>query len=104
MRRVVVIGALALLTVGFGGSAARPSLEIQSTDPFRIRGEDFRAYEAVRVTAEIDGETTVASRRAGRRGRFWVTYAEDACTARVKAVGKRGSRASLAFDHVVCPS
>ena len=100
---MIVIGALALVTVGFGGSAARPSLEIQSNDPFRIRGEDFRPYESIRVTADIDGETTVVTRKAGQRGRFWVMYTDDACTARISAVGKRGSRASLAFDHVMCP-
>jgi hypothetical protein len=100
---VILIAALALVTVGFGGSATRPSLEIQSNDPFRIRGEAFRPYESIRVTADIDGETTVVSRRAGQRGRFWVIYTGDACMARISAVGKRGSRASLAFDHVVCP-
>jgi hypothetical protein len=99
---VIVIVALALVAVGFGGSAARPSLEIQSDDPFRIRGEAFRPYESIRVTADIDGDTTVVSRRAGQRGRFWVTYPGDVCTARISAVGKRGSRASLAFDHVMC--
>jgi hypothetical protein len=103
VRRVVVIGALALLLVGFGGTGPRPSLEILSNDPFRIRGEHFRAFETVRVSAEIDGESTVVSRRAGQRGRFWVTYTDDACSATVRAVGKRGSRASLAFDHIHCP-
>jgi hypothetical protein len=67
-----------------------------------VRGEAFRPYELVRVTAEIDGKTTAVSRRAGRRGRFWAMFPGDACTATVDAVGARGSKASLSFAHVMC--
>ena len=110
MRRIAVLGALALVAVGLGATAAggageaasRPSLEVQSTDPFRVRGEDFRPHEAVRVTATLDGETTVVSRRAGPRGRFWAKFPADTCTATVTARGERGSRASVSFAHVTC--
>jgi hypothetical protein len=61
-----------------------------------------KSVGTVTVTAVLDGETSVLSRRAGRRGRFWALLADDACSVTVRAVGRRGSKASLAFDHITC--
>jgi hypothetical protein len=84
---------------------ARPSLELVSTDPLRIRGERFRAYERVRVTAWVDGRKHLLRTRAGRRGGFVVAVRTSGtpCNATVRAVGERGSRAELALAHVICP-
>jgi hypothetical protein len=107
VRRIGALGAL-VFVVALGGAAAgssaesRPELEVVTIDPFRVGGTGFGSYERVRVTATLDGETTVVRRRAGRRGRFWARFADDACSATVQAVGGRGSKASLAFDHVMC--
>jgi hypothetical protein len=106
LRRTLItalaVAALGLGAVGAGAAASRPSLEVQTTDPFRIRGEAFRPYESIRVTAEIDGETTTLSRRAGRRGRFWAKFRDDLCSLTVEAVGADGSRASLNFAIFSC--
>jgi hypothetical protein len=104
LRAALIAGlAVALLAAtAAGAGTARPSLEVQTTEPFRIRGEAFRSYELVRVTAEIDGVTSTLSRRAGRRGRFWAKFPEDLCSLTVEAVGARGSRASLNFAFFSC--
>jgi hypothetical protein len=98
---VLVVAASASASAG-SQAASRPSLEVQSTEPFRIRGEAFRSYESVRVTAEIDGVTSTLSRRAGRRGRFWAKFPENLCSLTVEAVGARGSRASLNYAFFSC--
>jgi hypothetical protein len=108
VRRLAVLGALAVvaglgLTAAGSGAAPRAELQVVSTEPFRIRGTGFRSYERVSVTATVDGERSVLERRAGRRGRFWALLADDACSATVRAVGRQGSKAGLAFDHVTCP-
>jgi hypothetical protein len=105
--------ALALLLATFAvcwpapaqAGAARPALELASTDPLRIRGEHFRAYERVRLLAWVDGRKHVLLARAGRRGGFVVAIRTSVtpCNVTVRAVGERGSRAELAFDHVICP-
>ena len=107
MHRVailVVVALAAALTLAAAGSGAgsRPELEVVSTEPFRVGGTGFRSYERVSVTAILDGEASVLARRAGRRGRFWALLADDACSVTVRAVGRQGSKASLAFDYVTC--
>jgi hypothetical protein len=108
VRRIAVLGALAFvaaLGLAAAGSSAgsHPGLQVVSTEPFRVGGTGFRPYERVRVTATLDGETTVVARQAGRRGRWWARFDDEACTANVGAVGRQGSKASLAFNHVMCP-
>ena len=102
--RVVLVGLLAVVILGAASAAgaSRPTLDVQTDDPFRVRGEAFRPFELVRVTAEIDGRTNAVSRRAGRRGRFWAMFPGDVCTATVSAVGSRWSKASVSFAHVTC--
>jgi hypothetical protein len=116
VRRVAVLAVLVATAAALSLApahavaerAARPSLDVVSLDPLRIRGERFRSAERVRVTAWINGRRSVARTRAGRRGVLTVVYpvrmGSDACTASVTAVavGDRGSRAALAFDHIVC--
>jgi hypothetical protein len=108
VRRIVVLGALAFvaaLGLAAAGSPAgsRPELDVVSTEPFRVGGTGFQSYERVRVTATLDGETRVLARRAGLRGRFWALLADDGCSVTVRAVGRQGSKASLAFDQFTCP-
>jgi hypothetical protein len=107
VRRIALLGALAFvaaLGLAAAGSSAgsQPALEVTSTNPFRVGGTGFRSYERVTVTATLDGETSVLARRAGRRGRFWALLSDDACSVTVRAVGRQGSHASLAFDHITC--
>jgi hypothetical protein len=102
LAAVVFVAALSLATAG-SSAGPRPELEVVSIEPFRVGGTGFRSYERVTVTATLDGETRVLSRRAGLRGRFWARLADDACSVTVRAVGRQGSKASLAFDHVTCP-
>jgi hypothetical protein len=107
VRRVALLAALllvAVLVLAAAGSAApsTPELEVATTEPFRVRGSGFGSYERVTVTATLDGETKVLSRRAGLRGRFWALLPDDACSVTVRAKGSRGSKASLAFNHVTC--
>jgi hypothetical protein len=107
VRRVALLAALLpalVLALAAAGPAApsRPDLEVVSTEPFRVGGTGFRSYERVTVKATLDGETLVLSRRAGRRGRFWVLLPDDACSVTVRAKGNRGSKASLAFNYVTC--
>jgi hypothetical protein len=84
---------------------ARPALELVSIDPLRIRGQHFRAYERVRVTAWADGRRYVVATRAGQRGRFVVTVRTTAppCDLAVSAIGRRGSKAEFTLSHVICP-
>lgn len=98
MRALVLIGACVVgvaLVLGFtafrGGSAkaAKPTLRIVHTKPAKVRGEHFRAGEAVRVTA---GERTLATKANGD-GTFVVTIpAASRCeSTRVLARGSAGS-------------
>jgi hypothetical protein len=108
VRRVALLAALAsvaALGLAAAGSSAgsRPELDVVSTEPFRVAGTGFASYERVRVTATLDGETAVVTRRAGLRGRWWARFADDACSVTVRATGSRGSKASLAFDQFLCP-
>ncbi|HET9286377.1 MAG TPA: hypothetical protein VFO26_02355 [Gaiella sp.] len=115
MRRLAVLVALlapaiALLALprAEARTAARASLELVSVDPVRVRGERFRPAERARVTARVEGRIAVAHARAGRRGGFIVAFpaglTAGGCVASVRlvAVGNRGSRATLALDHVAC--
>ena len=114
MHRFALLGALvvaaATLSVPSLGAerrdVARASLDVVSVDPLRLRGLRFGAHERARVTAWIDGRRAFAWTRAGPRGGFVVrlpTRASlPACSVSATAVGDRGSRAAVAFDHVVC--
>jgi hypothetical protein len=116
VHRLALLGALVVVattlvspTPASGRDiAARASLEVVSLDPLRVRGERFRAGERVRLTASIDGRRTVVWSRAGRRGRFVLSFGSTGdggiCSLRLSALGRAGSRAELALDHFVCPS
>jgi hypothetical protein len=115
MRAFAVLGALvaaALVAVPSTGAVrqelAQPSLELISLDRLRVRGERFRAGERVRVTARLDGRADVVWTRAGRRGRFVVSFGSTGdsgvCSLCLSALGRAASRAELALDHFVCPS
>jgi hypothetical protein len=98
MRALLLIGAcvagVALVlafTAYTGGSAkaAKPTLRIVHTNPAKVRGEHFRAGEAVRVTA---GKRTLATKANGD-GTFVVTIpgASRCESTRVIARGSAGS-------------
>ena len=105
----LVVAATTLSVPSLGAErrdVARASLDVVSVDPLRLRGLRFRAHERARVTAWIDGRKAIAWTRAGPRGGFLVRLptrpSSPGCTVRAVAVGNRGSRATIAFDHVVC--
>ena len=102
---IAAVGATPSLGVG-AQTAAPAAVELVSFDPLRVRGERFKTFERVRLTVRIDGRTSVARVRAGRRGAFVASLpgsgGQRGCTVRVVAVGGRGSHATLAVDHFVC--
>ena len=98
MRALLLIGACVAgvaLVLGFtlfGGSdarAAKPTLRIVHSKPIKVRGENFRANEGVRVTA---GKQTVRTRANGD-GYFVITIPDTSrCgSSRVLARGSSGS-------------
>ncbi len=100
MRAVLLIGACVAgvaLVLGFtaftGGSAkaAKPTLRIVESKPAKVRGEHFRAREAVRVTV---GKQALRTKATGD-GTFVVTIpGTSRCdSTRVLARGSAGSYA-----------
>lgn len=106
----LVAAATAVLAPSAGADvqAARPTLDVVSVEPLRVRGERFKSRERAVVTAWVAGRKAVVWARAGRRGAFVVTLppflTAGRCVAsvRVAAVGSRGSRATVVLDHVAC--
>jgi hypothetical protein len=100
MRALLLIGAcvvgvaLVLGITAFNGNdakAAKPTLRIVKSAPTKIRGEHFRAREAVRVTA---GKRALRTKASGD-GTFVVTIpgASRCDSTRVLARGSAGSYA-----------
>src|SRR5215216_1580403 len=100
MRALVLIGACLAgiaLVLGFttftggSGKAAKPTLRIVHSKPAKVRGEHFRAGEAVRVTA---GKRTLGTKANGD-GTFVVAIpgASRCDSTRVLARGSAGSYA-----------
>jgi hypothetical protein len=100
MRALLLIGACVAgiaLVLGFttfregSAKAAKPSLRIVQSKPAKVRGEHFRAGEAVRVTA---GKRTLGAKANGE-GTFVVTIpgASRCENTRVLARGSAGSYA-----------
>jgi hypothetical protein len=100
MRALLLIGAcvaavaLVLGFTAFSGSdarAAKPALRIVQKAPTKVRGEHFRAREAVRVTA---GKRSVSTKANGD-GYFVITIpGSGRCdSSRVLARGSAGSYA-----------
>jgi hypothetical protein len=100
MRALVLIGACVVgiaLVLGFSTlaakdtKAAKPSLRIVHSKPAKVRGEHFRAGEAVRVTA---GKRALGTKANGD-GTFVVTIpgASRCDSTRVLARGSAGSYA-----------
>ena len=98
MRALLLIGACVAgvaLVVGlsvFGrtdAKAAKPSLRIVDSKPIKVRGENFRANENVRVTAG----RRVLRTKANGNGYFVITIpGGDRCSStRVLARGSEGS-------------
>lgn len=106
----LVVAATSLAAPSLGAErrdVARATLEVVSVDPLRVRGKRFRAQERARVTAWIDGRKAIAWTRAGPRGGFIVRLSTRSSSPpssfRAEAFGLRGSRATIAFDHIICP-
>ena len=86
--------------------AGAPTLTVAELDPLRLAGAGFVARERVRVTVtSADGRRT-RHVRARRGGRLRVTFrGVDVCDGvEARAVGNRGSRASLSFSAFSCAS
>jgi len=115
VHRFALVGALVVAATSLAAPSlgaerrdvARATLEVVSVDPLRVRGKRFRAHERARVTAWIDGRKAIAWTRAGPRGGFIVRLSTRSssppCSFRAEAFGLRGSRATIAFDHIICP-
>jgi len=100
MRALLLIGACVAgvaLVLGFtvlgrtSAKAAKPTLRVVGSAPIKVRGDDFRPDENVRVT---NGKRSLRTRANGD-GFFVVTIpASDRCnTTRVLARGTAGSYA-----------
>ena len=98
MRALILIGACVAVgalifgftTFGSGSAkAAKPTLRILKSMPVKVRGENFRSGETVRVTA---GKRTVSTRANGD-GYFVITIqGADRCNStRILARGSAGS-------------
>jgi len=85
---------LLLALPAWGAPPRRATLKLESRAPFVVQGRNFGARERIVVTASWGDARRAAAARADRQGRFAVRF--DLCTqVTVRAVGARGSRASL---------
>lgn len=85
---------------GESTSPGRARLGIGSLRPLVITGRGFKSLERVRIS----GGGTRKMVGASRAGRFSVRlpYAGTCPTLTVKAVGSKGSRASINLAHIHC--
>jgi len=101
----VALAVLALAAPAAETSTA-PRLRVVTHQPLVVRGEAFRPYERVVVTAFTLIGPKRAVVRATARGRFAVTFRlpDQPCgkAFAVRAVGGRGSRATLVVAARPC--
>lgn len=107
---MLLIGLLVLLvTFGLDTSvqsptapsvqSARPRLTIATMNPLRVLGRGFKPREGVAVSVGPRRRETTAD--AG--GRFTVRFGRAMCaSATIKAVGSKGSRATLSMPKTLC--
>jgi hypothetical protein len=106
-RIAVTLSLLGLLVAACADAAVQePALRVASRSPLVVRGQGFRAGEHVAVIA-ITGLGPRKARVVARDGAFRVRIAvpSTGCGAAyaARAVGDRGSRASVVFgEAAVC--
>jgi hypothetical protein len=99
MRRLVTVGAVALVFTGLAGAATGPSLRLVSLKPFAVGGRHFKAHERVIVTLTVQRTRTVRRATATATGTFRVSFGDVALgrcgSYTVRAAGLKGSVAIL---------
>jgi hypothetical protein len=95
----------ALLLAAVVAAPAPASLTAVGFDPFTVKGARFKSRERVKLVVSSPGVDASRVVRADARGRFRASFRLtigrcDPVT--VKALGRRGSRASLRLDVVHC--
>jgi hypothetical protein len=101
MRRVIPVLLLALIAFPAASAATGPTLSVTDRSPFTVRGQGFAPRERVRVVVMAGGQGTTKWTSSGAGGRLSVQFTNvklASCPAYVvRAVGARGSRATLKF-------
>ena len=95
---MVVLALAAAFAFGSHADTARPHLSVPDTAPFIVRGAGFRAGERVRVVVDASNHavrTVTAGARGGLVARMPAVKLGSCPTFTVRAIGNRGSRASL---------
>lgn len=102
--RIVLVAAVAAALLGVGASSGSassrvaPAVRFVKLHPFTVAGSHFKARERVTLTL-VSGKHWTATRTSTAAGTFSASFATSAltkCSAyTVRAVGSRGSRATL---------
>jgi hypothetical protein len=100
-------GTAAALSLG-STATAKPALRLAAKHPLAINGTGFKHRERVTVSAVASGTRNVDRVRANSAGAFTATFENvdyDPCSSelRVRAVGARGSTATLKIPYRECP-
>jgi hypothetical protein len=109
LSRIVPIVTIAALAVPVAGAGTRPSLQLVSAQPLKVRGAHFRTHERVRVVAAFAEERMTRVVRSTATGGFVVLFSTrlpfDRCsdTLVVTATGARGEEARLKLPQRACP-
>jgi hypothetical protein len=107
LRRIALVGA-AVLLIGLPARGATPAkLKVLDLAPVRVAGEGFRAGEATTVFLS-QPRNAQRRARASKTGTFVVVFRSvnvDRCNSGVlvRAVGARGSRATVKLVPRLCP-
>lgn len=97
--RLASVAAMAL-AVAAPALAAAPTLRMIARNPLTVAGAGFKAGEKVVVTANRRGTRRAVATSAGRfRVRFAVTAGTSCEALSVRAVGSRGTRATLVVSR-----
>jgi hypothetical protein len=107
---LMLVGTLVIVPVSASaGERPPPALRVTALAPVQVAGRHFNANERVRLHV-TRGETTVtrtvnATRLGGFRTTFTGISITDRCSSAllVRAVGARGSRASVKLPQLHCP-
>lgn len=114
MTSLALLGAAAIALASLAGAAdgsttRAATLRLADTQPLTVIGARFLSRESVVVRATVDGERSVRRVRATPTGRFTAIFAGidvvDRCSSGilVRAVGARGSEATLKLPQPLCP-
>ena len=109
--RLFLVASIATLLApaGAGSTTGRPALVATDLTPLTLRGDRFKAGEAVRVTVWQSGEKLVRVRRASATGHVRAAFVEvqvvDRCNSDLRAValGASGRRAAWKLPQLQCP-